>query len=159
MVLNAIFTLSTIFQLRCFIGGGIQSTWRKPVIDHNSLTNFITWRTLRRRGIRTHNVSGDRPLSTIGSTVHMNQLQYTFISYLILSLTVFCVMYCTCCVLCLMLHVSLDCPFLIVPSVFSNAHWYSNIISILTTANNYEKYHTICSKFLFLFSDWFNTLQ
>ena len=42
-------SLSTIFQLSLyivavsFIGGGNQSTWRKPLIYRKSLTNFITW--------------------------------------------------------------------------------------------------------------------
>ena len=43
--LMVFYTTSTIFQLyhgSQFIGGGNQSTWRKPPTCRKSLTNFIT---------------------------------------------------------------------------------------------------------------------
>jgi hypothetical protein len=46
-----------------FIGGGNQSTRRKPLTCHKSLTNFITKCCISTpclSGIQTHNFSGDR---------------------------------------------------------------------------------------------------
>jgi len=43
MVFNATFNNILVISLAVsFIGGGNQSTWRKPLICRKSLTNFIT---------------------------------------------------------------------------------------------------------------------
>ena len=61
MVFNATFNNISVKSWRSVLfGGWNRSTRRKPPTCYKSLTNFISSSTPRLRGIRTHNVSGDR---------------------------------------------------------------------------------------------------